>query len=94
MSFESLFDKKYIESFSPYEGYTFPFDSLPTGIRMYTALHNFRARLRKLDALIKEKFSDLIALEKILREEARLYEEFINANKNGSIINYKKWVES
>ena len=61
---------------------------------MYTALHNFRARLRKLDALIKEKFSDLIALEKILREEARLYEEFINANKNGSIINYKKWVES
>lgn len=94
VSFESLFDKKYIESFSPYEGYTFPFDSLPTGIRMYTALHNFRARLRKLDVLIKEKFSDLIALEKILREEARLYEEFINANKNGSIINYKKWIES
>jgi hypothetical protein len=62
VSFESLFDNRYADSFntigSGNSNYTFPFDLLPTGLRMYIALHNFRANLTKLNNTIQAKYPD------------------------------------
>lgn len=99
VSFESLFDQRYADTFksgSKDNSYTFPFDLLPTGVRMYTALHNFRAYLTKLMAAIDAKFGkDLIALEKILQEESRLYLQFKGDKEViPSELDFKQWVES
>lgn len=99
VSFESLFDARYADTFKTQsankKNYTFPFDLLPTGVRMYTALHNFRANLRKLNKAITDKFgTDLIALEKILKEEARLYNQYRGDNEITSETNFRNWLES
>ena len=85
VSFESLFDSRYANTFtskgSGNNSYTFPFDLLPVGVRMYTALHNFRANLRKFNEAVKTKFgTDLISLEKRLKEESRLFTLFKKSN--------------
>jgi hypothetical protein len=69
VSFESLFDERYAETLitegSNGKNFTFPFDLLPMGVRMYTALHNFRANLKRFNDAVEGKFGkDLITLEK------------------------------
>ena len=96
VSFESLFDQRYANTFKSgaKDNYTFPFDALPTGIRMYTALHNFRANLRKFNDAVKNKFGDdLISLEKILKEESRLYYQYKGDEEVSSEINFRQWVK-
>jgi len=77
VSFESLFDERYRDLFTTQGSkngtYTFPFDLLPTGLRMYVALHNFRANLIKLNAKIKEKYPDIKKLTAVAQEESRLF---------------------
>lgn len=81
VSFESLFDERYAETLitegSNGKNFTFPFDLLPMGVRMYTALHNFRANLKRFNDAVERKFGkDLVSLEKILKEESRLFTKY------------------
>jgi hypothetical protein len=77
VSFESLFNSRYKSSFNVTtvndKKYTFPFDLLPMGVRMYTALWNFRANLYNLVEPLKEKYKNLEELISIAKEEDRLY---------------------
>ena len=78
VSFEALFNTRYKSSFNVTtvndKSYTFPFDLLPMGVRMYTALWNFRANLYNLVEPLKEKYKNLDELIKIAKEEDRLYQ--------------------
>jgi len=56
------------------ERFTFPFDLIPMGVRMYTALWNWRANLTSLVEPLKEKYKNLDELTKIAKEEDRLYQ--------------------
>ena len=98
VSFESLFDRRYIESFtttgSGDNNYTYPFDLLPTGLRMYIALHNFRAELQKLYDKMNAKYNDLVKLNKILKEESRLYNEYIKNQPEGTTAGFRTWLKS
>lgn len=99
VSFESLFDERYAQTLisEKKEGknYTFPFELLPMGVRMYTALHNFRANLRRLNQAVKNTFGknpeDLVTLEKQLKEESRLFNIYKESNKPS---NDDEWVPS
>ncbi len=106
VSFESLFDERYAQTLitegSRGKNFTFPFDLLPMGVRMYTALHNFRANLRRFNKAVKDKFGDdLITLEKQLKEESRLFLLYKENNKPKddeewvpNEIEYRNWVQS
>ena len=78
VSFESLFNSKYKSSYNVVsmknERFTFPFDLIPMGVRMYTALWNWRANLYSLVNPLKEKYKNLDELTKIAKEEDRLYQ--------------------
>lgn len=99
VSFESLFDDRYAQTLisEKKEGknYTFPFELLPMGVRMYTALHNFRANLRRFNQAVKNTFGDspddLITLEKQLKEESRLFGIYKETNKPS---NNEDWIPS
>ena len=105
VSFESLFDQRYAETFVNKglntKSFSFPFDLLPMGIRMYTALHNFRANLRRFNEAVKNKFGDdLVTLEKQLKEESRLfllYKEEQNSASEEWVPNeteFRNWLQS
>ncbi len=106
VSFESLFDSRYAETFVNKglnsKSYTFPFDLLPMGVRMYTALHNFRANLRRFNAAVKDTFGDdLVTLEKQLKEESRLFNLYKENNKPDdgeewvpNEIEFRNWLQS
>lgn len=96
VSFESLFDSRYSDTFvtttSNEKKYSFPFNLLPTGIRMYTALHNFRVYLTQFNDKVKEKFGDnLNDLENLLKEESRLYQKWFDI-KDKSKKPFKEWL--
>lgn len=99
VSFESLFDDRYAQTLisEKKEGknYTFPFELLPMGVRMYTALHNFRANLRRLNQAVENTFGknpeDLVTLEKQLKEESRLFNVYKESNKQS---NGNEWIPS
>ena len=78
VSFESLFNSNYKSSYNVVsmknERFTFPFDLIPMGVRMYTALWNWRANLTSLVEPLKEKYKNLDELTKIAKEEDRLYQ--------------------
>jgi len=106
VSFESLFDYRYADSFNSIgsgdNNYTFPFDLLPTGLRMYIALHNFRANLIKLHNAIQAKYPsqnnsneiDFVKLNRILKEESRLYQEYKNIQSNGTTSGFRTWLRA
>lgn len=98
VSFESLFDFRYANSFntigSDGSSYTFPFDLLPTGLRMYIALHNFRANLLKLHNAVETKYPDQAKLTKILKEESRLYTEYKKINSEGTTLGFRTWLKA
>ena len=78
VSFESLFNSRYKSSYNVVsmknERFTFPFDLIPMGVRMYTALWNWRANLYSLVKPLQEKYKNLDELTKIAKEEDRLYQ--------------------
>ena len=99
VSFESLFDYRYKDLFTTQgrkdNDYTFPFDLLPIGMRMYVALHNFRANLLKLDQKIKESYPDQKKLIAIAKEESRLFlEHKADGNPNLTNTQFKNWINS
>ena len=109
VSFESLFDDRYAQTLISEKkigkNYTFPFELLPMGVRMYTALHNFRANLRRFNQAVKNTFGDepkdLVILEKQLKEESRLFNLYKDANKPSNDeewipneIEFRNWVQS
>ena len=106
VSFESLFDHRYADSFnsigSGNNTYTFPFDLLPTGLRMYIALHNFRANLIKLHNAVQAKYPsqnnsneiDFVKLNRIVKEESRLYQEYKEIQSNGTTSGFRIWLKS
>ena len=106
VSFESLFDHRYADSFnsigSGNNTYTFPFDLLPTGLRMYVALHNFRANLIKLHNAVQAKYPsqnnsneiDFVKLNKIVKEESRLYQKYKEIQSNGTTSGFRIWLKS
>jgi hypothetical protein len=99
ISFESLFDERYRELFTTVgsgdKTFTFPFDLLPMGIRMYTALHNFRARLLKLNDKVKEVYPDKNKLIAVAKEESRLFlEHKADGNPNLTSTQFKNWLTS
>jgi len=62
---------------------------------MYTALHNFRANLRRFNEAVENIFGknpeDLVSLEKQLKEEARLFNVYKENNKPS---NNDEWIPS
>ena len=78
VSFESLFSSNYKSSYNVVsmknERFTFPFDLIPMGVRMYTALWNWRANLTSLVEPLVEKYKNLDELTRIVKEEDRLYQ--------------------
>ena len=99
VSFESLFDYNYKDNFttitSSEKEYTFPFDLLPVGLRMYVALHNFRANLTLLKDKMQTKFGkDLSRLTVLLKEESRLYNAYKDSNPNGSTTGFRTWLRN
>ena len=99
VSFESLFDYRYKDSFvmttSGDAEYTFPFDLLPVGVRMYVAMHNFRANLQKISDRIKTKFGEnLFNLTKILKEESRLYNEYETTTSTPTTTGFRTWLNN
>lgn len=102
VSFEALFNPKYKSSFNVTtvndKSYTFPFDLLPMGVRMYTALWNFRANLYNLVEPLKEKYKNLDDLITISKEEDRLYQlansELKTSDKNIIKEQFDNWLNS
>ena len=101
VSFESLIRNNYINKYykvnvSESKQFNLPFESLPTGVRMYLSLWNFRASIINFNDQVKKHFnSDSDLIDKLTQLDSRLYDD-AKRDLNKDYLTedeFRKWVQ-